>query len=117
MKIPVRVKLLIGAFIAMSMLFVIVAVVFIKKDNKELLGYQFNGRVDSVWYDANSSVRNEVTSPFVKIKGKTYYLYYHTWYFGYKIQKGDSMVKKVNTMAVILVKPNGKTYKYGVNDR
>jgi hypothetical protein len=113
MKAFVNIKFLIFGCIATSITLILVGIFFMKKGNKEILYYQFNGKVDSVWYDENSSVANEVTKPFVKIDGKTFYLFYHTWDFGYKIQKGDSLKKKKNTLIVTFIKSNGKTYIYG----
>lgn len=84
---------------------------FVRRQNDEIMAYNFNGRVDSVWYDGN---RNDliVTKPYVSIHGKTYYLYYHAWGFERNIQPGDSMIKLENTFTVTLIKKSGKKFVY-----
>ncbi|MCO5946150.1 MULTISPECIES: hypothetical protein [Mucilaginibacter] len=108
-----NIKFLIGGAVVTPILLLIVAGYFIKKGDGKLLAYKFNGRVDSVRYSDHSVSVPNVTGPFVTIKGKTYHLFYHTWNFGYKIQKGDSIIKNENTLVVTLIKKSGKKFVYG----
>jgi len=67
------------------------------------LNYQFNGRVDSVEYGDKGTT-------IVIIKGNTYFLNEADWNLddSHIIQKGDSLIKKSNSIIVRLIKPNGK---------
>ena len=82
-----------------------------EQQNHKILGYDFNGRVDSIWYDGD---RNDkiVTDPTIFIHGKTYDLSYHTWDFRRNIQPGDSMIKLKNRLRIILIKKNGSKIVY-----
>lgn len=111
----VNVMFLIFGVIIMLVIMTATGIYFGKIQDKQLLNYKFNGRVDSVWYSSNSNDLHNVTEPFVIIKGKKFHLFYHSWDFGNEIQKGDSLIKKDNTFIVTLIKRNGKMYVYGKN--
>jgi len=80
---------------------IIVLPIFYFKTQKEVLSYHFNGRVDSVTY----SVKDE---PTIKVNGKEFDLPVNFWDFRHQIEKGDSIVKLKNSMAVEIVKKSEK---------
>ncbi|OCX51501.1 hypothetical protein BEL04_15870 [Mucilaginibacter sp. PPCGB 2223] len=66
------------------------------------LEYQFNGRVDSVYYTSKGE-------PYIFVKKVKYYLSDRDWDFNQnRIQKGDSVIKKKNSMIIKLFKSNAK---------
>lgn len=67
------------------------------------LGYQFNGRVDSISY-------GDKGTPIVIIKGESYLLNASDGNLDDKhiIEKGDSLIKMKNTSSVKLIKLNGQ---------
>jgi hypothetical protein len=115
MKAVVNVKFLILGTFIMSLLLVAVGVFFTDKGDQKILNYNFSGRVDSVWYDENRAVTRDITKPFVTINSKTYYLFSNSWELGHKIQKGDSLIKKENTMTITLIKKNGRKFVFEGN--
>lgn len=88
---------------------------FQKNNDQEILNYAFKGRVDSVWYNHNNNDQDSITKPYVIIDGKSYHLFYRDWDFGYKIKRGDSMIKKKNTTIITLIKMNGRKIVYKLN--
>jgi hypothetical protein len=81
---------------------------------RETLACEFNGIVDSVKYDDHyQDGQSNIYPPTVTIKGKAYYLDFWDWGFGYKIHKGDTLVKIKNSYVVKLFKLNGKKYVFG----
>ena len=92
-------------------LMMLVGYVFMKRGDRKILDYEFNGVVDSVSYD---NTRNDlvVTKPTVYIHGKAYYLFYNNWGLRHDIQPGDSIIKLKNTFTVRLIKKNGKEFSY-----
>ncbi|WP_158990227.1 hypothetical protein [Mucilaginibacter sp. L196] len=101
-------KVVIRFFIIAVAFMAIMGIYFTKKEKKESLSYEFNGKVDSVSYD----VKGEAT---VYID-TSYYLGDPNWDFDHnRIQKGDSMIKEKNSMIIKLIKPNGKVIIEGEN--
>jgi hypothetical protein len=109
-----NIKFLIGATLITSALLLVVAVFLKKQRGREILDYQFNGRVDSVWYSDISITSHDKTKPYVKINGKTYYLF-NNWDLGHAIQKGDSLIKERNKLSIILIKRDGRTLTFPDN--
>jgi hypothetical protein len=92
-------------------LVIIIGNFWAKKNDREISAMQFNGRVDSVWYNSNKKYAINST-PYVTIQGKVYYLSCYSWRFKQDIMPGDSLVKQPNTFTVTLIKPNGKRIIY-----
>ena len=67
---------------------------------RKALYYQFNGKVDTVSYDNSGQ-------PTVTIRGNKYDLSVTHWDFSHQIQAGDSMVKKMDSMAIKIFKADG----------
>ena len=67
---------------------------------RKALHYQFNGKVDTVNYDKKGQ-------PTVTIKGTRYDLSVTRWDFNRQIEKGDSMVKKADSMMIKIFKTDG----------
>ena len=65
------------------------------------LSCQFNGRVDSVAYDAKGE-------PTIKIHDKKYHLPVNYWNFNGQIQVGDSLIKYKNSKVIRIFKKDGK---------
>ncbi len=59
--------------------------------------YEFQGVVQNVSYDIKGT-------PDIYIDGKKYILSYNDWNFNYKIDKGDSLIKRKNEMVIKLIK-------------
>lgn len=74
---------------------------FYYKNKKTSLSYQFQGRVDSVWYDDKGG-------PTIKVNGNKYDLLVNYWDFNHQIEVGDSLIKVKNSMLVRIIKKNGK---------
>ena len=88
-------------FITVVML-VVAGIYFNYINKKTALDYQFNGKVDSVDYN----LKNQAS---VFIKGIQYDLFYQKWDFNHnRIQKGDSIIKRKNSIVIKLIKANGK---------
>ena len=85
--------------------------------HKELIAtnsaYDFNGIVDSVSFENVDGPQPSETHPTVFINGKSYRLYYYGWPLGYKIHKGDTLIKHKNSLKIWLNKRNGKKYIFG----
>ena len=71
------------------------------KMKSKCLAFQFDGKVDSVWYDDKGK-------PTIKIRGNKYDLLVNFWNFNRQIESGDSLIKVKNSMIVTLVKKSGK---------
>lgn len=67
---------------------------------RKALGYQFNGKVDTISYDSNGQ-------PIISIHGTKYDLSVTHWDFNHQIQSGDSMVKKADSMVIKIFKTDG----------
>ena len=81
---------------------VVAGIYFNYINKKTALDYQFNGKVDSVDYN----LKNQAS---VFIKGVQYDLFYQKWDFNHnRIQKGDSIIKRKNSIVIKLIKANGK---------
>jgi hypothetical protein len=88
---------------------VIVLIFFSIKARCKDLNYQFNGRVDSVFY-------GEKATATVWVKKEKYYLDANNWDFDHnRIQKGDSLIKEKNSMVIRLIRPNGSVIVEGEN--
>jgi hypothetical protein len=68
------------------------------KAHIENIDYQFNGRVDSVFYDMAGS-------PTIIVKGQSYYLPDYDWHFTRRFGKGDLVFKKSRLMMIKLTRP------------
>jgi hypothetical protein len=80
------------------------------KYRKTYLAYQFDGRVEGVSYD----IKGKAT---IVIKGGSYDLSDNNWDFDHnRITKGDSLIKKKNSMIIKLVKRNGQIVIEGKDD-
>jgi membrane-bound ClpP family serine protease len=88
---------------------VIVLIFFSIKAHYKDLNYQFNGRVDSVFY-------GEKATATVWVRKEEYYLDANNWDFDHnRIQKGDSLIKEKNSMVIRLIRPNGSVIVEGEN--
>ena len=104
-------KVLIGVFIAVMIIALILGIRLTQKGRIENLNYQFDGVVDSVSYD----IKGYAT---ITVKGSHYYLGGTSWDFNHnRIQKGDSILKKRNSMIVKLIKPDGRIIFQGKDDQ
>jgi hypothetical protein len=98
MNVSARIPLLIvGVLFVISL--IILPYLFYQGAAKSL-SYQFNGRVDSVSYDAKDE-------PTVKIHNKKYHLPANYWNFDRQIQVGDSMVKERVSKTIRVFKKDG----------
>jgi hypothetical protein len=95
-------RVMISSFIAVIFIALIVGVQFNNKGKAKELDYQFNGIVDSVSYNIKGKAS-------IVVKGAHYYLGAPNWDFDHnKIQKGDLISKKRNSMIIKLIKPDGR---------
>jgi len=83
--------------IIVAVLFLVALIYYNNQLRKETLNYDFNGKVESVIY-------SDKGEPTVLIKGKEFNLPVNFWNFSHKIEIGDSLVKKKDSMQVILIK-------------
>jgi hypothetical protein len=67
---------------------------------RKALYYHFDGKVDTINYNKNGQ-------PTVTIRGIKYDLSVTRWNFDRQIQAGDSMVKKMDSMAIKIFKADG----------
>ncbi|BAU52169.1 hypothetical protein [Mucilaginibacter gotjawali] len=80
------------------------------KYRKIYLAYQFDGRVERVSYD----IKGKAT---IIINGSSYDLSDNNWDFDHnRITKGDSLIKKKNSMIIELIKRNGQIVIQGKDE-
>lgn len=80
------------------------------KYRKIYLAYQFDGRVESVSYDIKGIAS-------IVIKDVNYDLSDTNWDFDHnRIEKGDLMIKKKNSMIIKLIKRDGQIIVEGKDD-
>lgn len=93
-----------GRFFIISVVIMILAGVYLDHKGKiKDFAYEFDGKVDKVTYDVKGKAS-------VTIKGIQYDLSDPNWDFDHnRIQTGDSMIKKKNSMIIRLIKRDGKT--------
>jgi len=103
-------------FILRGFIIVFVAITIVtlfyytRKAKIKNFAYEFNGKVESVSYDD----KLEAT---VFIGDSDYYLTDPSWDFDHnRIQVGDSLIKRKNSMLIKLVKKNGKVIIQGGNN-
>jgi hypothetical protein len=103
-------------FILRGFIFVFVAITIVTlcyyahKAKIKNFAYEFNGKVVSVSYDD----KMEAT---VFIGDSEYYLTDPSWDFDHnRIQVGDSLIKRKNSMLIKLVKKDGKILTQGENN-
>ncbi len=68
------------------------------KRRMDATNYQFNGRIDSVFYDIKNN-------PVIIVKGSRYYLSENDWDLKTNLQKGDLIFKKSKSTVIRLMKP------------
>ncbi len=95
-------KVLISLFIVVAITGLVKAIYYQRKGITEELDNHFEGVVDSVSYDIKGKAS-------VIIKGTHFYLGDGNWDFDHnRIEKGDSLIKKRNSMIIKLKRPNGQ---------
>lgn len=94
----------------MSWAFIAFIAFFYIKGYKMNLKLEFNGLVEDVQYDIKGI-------PSVTVSENTYYLSWNDWYFNHRIQKGDSLIKKRNSLLIMLIKQkSGEVIVFGKID-
>jgi hypothetical protein len=95
-------KVLLSFFIPTVLVMILAVIYFSHKGKLKCLSYQFNGKVDSIYYD----IKGIAT---IKVNGIFYDLAYPNWDFDHnRIQKGDSVIKNKNSLTIKLIKHNGQ---------
>jgi len=93
-------KVVLIFFISFVILMTIRVIYMGRTGRSETLNYQFNGKVDSVRYNIKGQA-------YVSINGVEYYLFDPDWDFDHnRIQIGDSLVKRKNSMIIELFRRN-----------
>ena len=93
-------KVVLIFFISFVILMTIGVIYMGRTGRSETLNYQFNGKVDSVRYNIKGQA-------YVSINGVEYYLFDPDWNFDHnRIQIGDSLVKRKNSMIIELFRRN-----------
>jgi hypothetical protein len=95
-----------------AVFFAFVAVLFLffifyssKKTYHRNLDYEFDGKVESVFYDVKGT-------PTIMINKKEYFLTFYDWDIDHQIEKGDSLEKRKGTMLIKLIKFDSKKTIY-----
>jgi hypothetical protein len=100
-------KVVFGFFIVSVICLAVIAIYINNKSRDKNLAYQFNGVVDTVFYN----VQGKAT---IFMHDTDYNLSEPNWDFDHnRIQAGDSMIKKKGSMIIKLIKPNGKIIVVG----
>ncbi len=86
-------------FFSLSLMMISFFVFLRIMDHKENINYQFNGKIDSVFYDLKGS-------PTIMVNGKAYYLSDNDWLFNTRLEKGDLVFKKSKQMTIKLARHN-----------
>jgi len=94
-------RIMIILFVAVGIIGLIVAIRLGHKGYSKDIDYQFYGVVDSVSYDIKGYAS-------IVVNGSHFYLGASSWDFDNNIQKGDSIIKKRNSMIIKLIKPDGR---------
>lgn len=68
-----------------------------ESEPEKVLKWNFKGVVEHVRYD-------DKRFPWVIVNGKEYNLYYTTWNFNVKINKGDTIIKKEGDKRIKIIK-------------
>jgi hypothetical protein len=102
---------LIGFFVIGVIIMIIIGINYDHKGTMRNLEYHFNGVVDSVAYN----IKGKAT---IIVNGSHYDLSEPNWNFDTnRIEKGDSIFKKRNSMIIRLVKPNGQVIVEGEDSK
>src|ERR1700761_5029816 len=98
-------------FVVVGIIIVVILITYFShKSNVLYLNYQFDGLIEQVSYD----IQHKAT---IVVKGKKYGLKDPNCDFDHnRIEKGDSISKKSNTMIITLFKRNGEVITEGVDN-
>ena len=97
-------------FVRLGLLILLILAVTYKLDSvNAAYNWEFNGRVQKIWYDQKGI-------PTIEINGKTYNLFYIIWNFGRKISVGDSVIKIKGNKKIRVIFKESKNVSSAANN-